>query len=355
MESVMEGSGGKKYYENEIRAINETRKYILDRMNALEEKLIGLDNANVPDSQPFITFRVVKHAKDLAGNPNLRAALKEDLKTLREEMEKLKELARTVRKEKWAAETAAMEKAAASANTNMRKRMHDMLKKAQDKGYLTEEEISTVRGEGEVVIKNWIDVVKRRPSRQNMKNLLQSLEVPCTFGTSEDGGSFDEGVKTLQDAAVTRLQTSIQQYKVNPSKDNTTRMFKEAERSMRMGGDPEKTMAAFDTYVETRKRQMNNAERIFRSNPTIENYTVMEKAELSYLSTGYSGGISQSPPPLRRRKPPEDYPVKHGDTWAKISKDYYGHPGYWDVVFRYNLDVCSNPRALHPGMVLTIP
>jgi len=352
----MEGSGGKKYYEGEIRAINETRKYIQDRIDKIEKDLIWLDEAKVPDSQPFITFRVVKHAKDLAGkHPNLRAALKEDLKTLHEEMEKLKELARSVRKERWAAETAAMERAAVSADTNMRKRVTDLLKKAQDKGYLTDEEVGTVRGEGEAVIKNWIDVVKRSPTRQNMKNLLRSLEVPCTFGTGEGESSFDEGVKTLQGAAGTRLKTAIERYKVNPSKENTKRMFQEAERTQLIGGDPEDGMAAFDTYVETKKRQMANAERRFRSDPTIENYTVMEKAELSYLSTGLSGGISQSPPQLRRRKRPEDYPVKHGDTWSKISKDYYGHPGYWDVIFRHNLDVCSNPRALHPGMVLTIP
>jgi nucleoid-associated protein YgaU len=56
--------------------------------------------------------------------------------------------------------------------------------------------------------------------------------------------------------------------------------------------------------------------------------------------------------PTRRQKP---YPVERGDTLPRLSKKFYGKRGYWDVIYRTNIDVIPKSFALRRGMYLIIP
>lgn len=49
------------------------------------------------------------------------------------------------------------------------------------------------------------------------------------------------------------------------------------------------------------------------------------------------------------------YEVKSGDTLSKISKEYYGDPMKYSVIFDANRPLLTDPDKIYPGQVLRIP
>lgn len=49
------------------------------------------------------------------------------------------------------------------------------------------------------------------------------------------------------------------------------------------------------------------------------------------------------------------YEVKSGDSLSKISKEYYGDPMKYNVIFEANKPMLSHPDKIYPGQVLRIP
>ena len=49
------------------------------------------------------------------------------------------------------------------------------------------------------------------------------------------------------------------------------------------------------------------------------------------------------------------YTVAKGDTLSKISKQYYGDPNKYQVIFEANKPMLSHPDKIYPGQVLRVP
>lgn len=49
------------------------------------------------------------------------------------------------------------------------------------------------------------------------------------------------------------------------------------------------------------------------------------------------------------------YTVKSGDTLSKISKQYYGDPNKYTLIFEANRPMLSSPDKIYPGQSLRIP
>lgn len=47
--------------------------------------------------------------------------------------------------------------------------------------------------------------------------------------------------------------------------------------------------------------------------------------------------------------------VKSGDTLSKISKDVYGDPMKYNIIFEANQPLLSHPDKIYPGQILRIP
>ncbi len=110
----------------------------------------------------------------------------------------------------------------------------------------------------------------------------------------------------------------------------------------------------WDTVHDSAGKRAGNAERRFRRNPTGKNYELMHRAQIFYGEAGGSLYI-YSPKGLRPTRRQKPYPVERGDTLPRLSRKFYGKRGYWDVIYRKNLDVIPKSFVLRPGMNLIIP
>jgi nucleoid-associated protein YgaU len=83
-----------------------------------------------------------------------------------------------------------------------------------------------------------------------------------------------------------------------------------------------------------------------------------EDAEKIALAVGNVEGVSSVDNQLQVDEPtPEGkyYTVKSGDTLSKISKEVYGDPMKYGVIFEANKPMLKDPDLIYPDQVLRIP
>lgn len=83
-----------------------------------------------------------------------------------------------------------------------------------------------------------------------------------------------------------------------------------------------------------------------------------EDAEKIALAVGNVEGVSSVDNQLSVDQPqPEGkfYTVKPGDTLSKISKEVYGDPMKYGVIFEANKPMLSDPDKIYPNQTLRIP
>jgi len=83
-----------------------------------------------------------------------------------------------------------------------------------------------------------------------------------------------------------------------------------------------------------------------------------ELREKVVLALGNVNGVGQIDDRLIVEKPePESqfYTVKKGDTLSKISKEFYGNPMKYMLIFEANKPMLENPDKIYPGQALRIP
>ena len=76
------------------------------------------------------------------------------------------------------------------------------------------------------------------------------------------------------------------------------------------------------------------------------------------LVVGNSEGISQVDDRMDvENKEPEAvfHTVERGDTLSKISKEHYGDPNQYPLIFEANKPMLQDPDKIYPGQVLRIP
>ncbi|MEX2672584.1 MAG: LysM peptidoglycan-binding domain-containing protein [Phycisphaeraceae bacterium] len=70
--------------------------------------------------------------------------------------------------------------------------------------------------------------------------------------------------------------------------------------------------------------------------------------------TRESRQVTPEPEPRQTTAPVTHY-VKENETLSKIADQYYGDPGYYEVIYEANRNAISNPNFVRPGVRLVIP
>lgn len=88
---------------------------------------------------------------------------------------------------------------------------------------------------------------------------------------------------------------------------------------------------------------------------TVDDDATMERI---MLCCGNVHGVAQVDNQIVVKNPaPQStyYTVKSGDTLSKISRDNYGDPNKYMVIFEANKPMLTHPDKIYPGQVLRIP
>ncbi len=83
-----------------------------------------------------------------------------------------------------------------------------------------------------------------------------------------------------------------------------------------------------------------------------------DTAERVILAVGNVEGISKVDDQITVRNPAGQtrfYTVKSGDSLSKISKEFYGDPMKYPVIFEANKPMLTHPDKIYPGQALRIP
>lgn len=179
-----------------------------------------------------------------------------------------------------------------------------VLKDAEKRGGLTSDEEEKLVQYMQASLRGALRLVNGNPSRGNIKFALGTLGDLMLVGGSE--GACNEAFRALADAAVRRYRRVEKRFRKNPSPDNFKRMMK--------------------AYAE------------------------------GSLLADESMEFPMRPAGLKVNWPEKQHTVKAGDTLESISKEYYGSPGFWDLVYIANYGIIGdNHRRLRPHIVLLIP
>lgn len=221
--------------------------------------------------------------------------LKKRLDALRRQLDRLKRQRREVR-------LAILESNARKLRRENRIAAREILQRAVKRGGdLSSDEERKLRQRTEASLRAAVGVLKKNPSRRNMTFVLESLSDVMLVG-----GSESSAFKALGNAASARYRAAESSFRKKPSGANLRRMMKACAEGSMFGDE--------------------------------------------------SGGFPPKPDGLTVPWPERTHLVKPGDTLAGISKEHYGSPGYWDIIYVANYGLIGdNYRQLRPHTVLQVP
>ncbi len=252
----------------------------------------------LPPNQPWISLQRVSDIKDLGGKYlTLREALEADLVMLKQKL-------RAARLAKQAEARKRDHATSRSQSKNFRDTARSNLLEAQKRGFLNQDDERAISEAAVRAITAGTNLVKNYPTKDNMKALIIDIQGALSTVDSDQVNSCIEN--------------------------------------------------AWNVCSEAGKKMMQDQITTFRRNPTVEN--LKEYASDAELAMMFSSDIEFSSKPPARKKTGSHHEVTRGDTLSKISLEYYGHPGYWDVIFFANFEVIgNNPEDLRAGTKLSIP
>jgi nucleoid-associated protein YgaU len=73
------------------------------------------------------------------------------------------------------------------------------------------------------------------------------------------------------------------------------------------------------------------------------------------VPSGIKPRVSAPAPASRAGTGTRKYLVREGESLADISREVYGNPNKWPVIYNANLGKIRNPANLTPGISLVIP
>ena len=187
---------------------------------------------------------------------------------------------------------------AIGASKDFKKRLEDTLRKAENTGQLDDAELAALQKESLEVLNKFIDILDGDPSLENMEGVLSEMEIPMLLGADSESGR------------------------------------------------------AMQSLGEVSSKLQDAAEITFRRNPKAANF---EKFLHSRSLTQQLGGSDQ---PKRQgwKSVDTQHTVAPGETLSGISKQYYGNPAFWDLIYLENYgSIGDNARSLRIGVELSIP
>jgi hypothetical protein len=285
----------KQQLAGRLKTVQDAQKRISEKMQAIQAQLKKLKN--VPGSQPWISFSRVHKIEDLkSAFPDLRAALRHDLLTLKNTMKALKISEKNIR-------TALARKSALQNSKDFKQRLKKVLKEAEKSGELDDKDLNLLLVESEQVLEGIINLLEANPSEDNIELLFSEMEVPFLLGCDSVSGACGRALRSAAKAAKTLYERDEQQFRKNPDVNNFTKMLGSKARGYLVGSE-------FD----------------------------------------------EKPRNWKGAPPGTVHPVAPGDSLSAISQKYYGDPGFWDIIYFENLGIIGDdPDVLRVGLHLNIP
>jgi len=332
-----------------VQEIESAEKRIKAQLHSVEEQLRRLDQMHVPDSQPWVTFKTVNSIQELKSlHPSLRSALRQDVSELRDAYRRLQSELRTARQQSSLATLKAQEQTVAVHYHEWERRMRELLNQWKVTGVQPKAELEKALGQAEKVLDQQIAVLNIDPSRENMRAVLKSM---ASFSLM--GRDSERGFGAIRAAAERRVKMSIITLRINPTRANIKVVLNRSAEAQLVGSDvagEEGISAAREGIIKVTAE----AERQFRSVPTVANFKILLKLQHEQALLD-----DQMPPPDQPRglhdapKGPAHI-VSAGESLSQISAYYFGRPGYWDVIMWRNVGVIHDPNALPVGITLII-
>jgi hypothetical protein len=349
----------KKSALNHVHEIEAAVKGVQAQMENVQRQLKWLAQNHTPDSHPWITFKTVQSVEQLRNpQPSMRIALQQDLSQLREARRLLDlELESARQKSKLAnlkAKKYSAEQSVKVHAQNFSSRLNEALVKGKAAGEWPKEEIEGILGDGEKVMDEQISLVKKDPSDENIRNMVDTMSTLAVLG-----GDTARGWDAWKGAGIDRIGMSVRKVMKSATKENMKELVTRTKDLMFLE-ESENTRGVTDyarRLVSKKAREKKDkAERQFRSVPTFSSYNEYRECldDLLRMEPDWNEGLPQG---FRDAPRGTTHIVKPGETLSQISARYYGKPGYWDIILLRNpeaLKNIKNPNRLLQGLKLVI-
>jgi hypothetical protein len=285
----------KQQLAGRLKTVQDAQKRISEKMQLIQAQLKKLKD--VPVSQPWVSFGRVHKIEDLKSSfPDLRTALRHDLRILKNTMRTLKVSEKNLK-------TAMVRKTALQDSRDFKKRLEKALKEAEKSGQLDENELRNLLNESEHILEGFVNLLEANPSEENIGLVFSEMEVPLLLGSDSDSGKCGRALRAAGKAAKILYERDEQRFRKKPDVGNFSKMLNSKARGYLVGGE-----------------------------------------------------VDQEPKNWKSAPPGTVHPVAPGDSLSAISKKYYGDPGFWDIIYMENSGIIGdNPDVLRVGLHLNIP
>lgn len=272
-----------------IRRANSEVRQILTSAEDLPDLV-----ENFSSDLPWTQFRTYYSDGANAGNQkSLRSDLEEITRSLKDQ----------VRKVSFEFNNKAYSKSQAQEmSKQLRLRITEEIRKAEDSGTLSDETLKSILNESENVLKAHLDVLKAEPTEDNIYSALKEIEIQQSLGANSDCPYAE---------------------------------------------------AAWNVMLKATKKIWEKANWNFRKNPTSANFGKLLQA---MANNQMLGGNLNFCKPEGWQAVKQTYKVREGDSLSAISNQFYKNFSYWDIIFIENREVIGdNPDKLKVGVELVIP
>lgn len=268
----------------QLISIRNTRDRITGRIIDIIFKIDKLKAAKENSSPRLLGPPSLRKEYPICGR-NLRDELKSELHLLKNKMHSLKqETAIDEHRHVW------------KSNNRFQRNVDNIISNAQAQGYFREEEVKRIIVIAMEAINNGMNLLKAYPSLINMQILFENLNILVNYGWHQRMiAMYDEAWNVMAEAG--------------------TKIF-------------------------------NDAVKDFRNNPIVKNFTI-------YINIGQfvqeiGGETPETRPPKKKKKASFQVSVngnksndtyhiaQAGDSLPSLSKEYYGAPNYWDIIYLNN-------------------
>lgn len=281
--------------QDDIETLKKMRIRVLKRINAVKKRLEIAEG--LPEDIPWINLRVTYDIK------KLRSKYFTFKEALQAELKELKQLLREIRVEEKYMHREYSVKEAERRKRDIRKTVQNEFKKnASTTGTISDKALNKILKESDKVLKTYITILEDEPSEQNMKNVVNEVEVQYSLGIDDKSSQVNAAMNSLKKASIKIWEKADSRFRRNPTKTNLFKLLQALKTNSQFNED------------------------------------------LSSLRP--DGWVSVN----------TTYRSKKRETLSQISKKFYNSIKYWDIIYIENYNkIGDNPDKLKANTELIIP
>jgi len=332
------------------------------QIETIQKRLKDLERFHDPDSLPYLTFKPVTRIEDLAApRVPLRTALRDDIKKLQEQAEALQADLQAARHKQQAPAThhphphrppvhhGAIHGSPGQAGTVTPQSAPVPIGTAA--ATPVDPEIQRLGDIAERTLDQRLAALKASSSFDNMHDVIESMKELSLIGRDSERAWI-----ALQSAAGKRVNLAVNILRSDCTERNIAMVLMITKEAALLGNEDASQggiKAAADATITLRKQ----SEHKFRTAPTLENLRALLNAGANQSMLNGDAIPLDNPPGLPLVRAGMFHTVKPGETLQQISQQYFGSPGWWDVIVFRNIEKFHgfpDPNKIPPGTLLKI-